>query len=562
MLDRLRRSAIMRPLRSSLVRWQAGVPSEELLIAPPDLRSPDPSFASELAEGTLGLAGAVAHLEGRSPFAIAPPTRAWARALHGFAWLRHVDASDSAEAHNLARKLVQQWLARSAARRWPAWEPDVTGRRILSWLSHFALLLEGGEPGLYAALMRSLGKQLDFLGARWRQTHAGYPRVLTLVALVQGHLCIAGHQRPAAEYAKQLAEELERQILADGGHVSRNPAVLIELLLDLLPLRRCMTAVGQSPPEGLLEAIRRLAPMLRALRLGEGTLARFNGMSVTERDLLATVLAYDDGHSALLDGSGPSGYVRLERGATVILVDAGPAPPLEVSGAAHAGCLSFEMSSGAEALFVNCGAPGPAHQIFGAAARATANHNTLCVNEQSSSMLVRRRLAQWGEAPPIRHPDRVLCRVTHAEDGSARLEASHDGYKRRFRLIHTRALKLEASGERLEGCDKLGPDKGVLRFASDVPFAIHFHLHPRVDVRLGRTGHVDLTLASGERWRLAARGAALSIEESTFYADPLGPRRTLQLVLRATCCGLSEVTWSLERIARARGPAPAAGGSA
>ena len=37
---------------------------------------------------------------------------------------------------------------------------------------------------------------------------------------------------------KQLVAEIERQILPDGGHISRNPGALIELLLDLLPLRQ------------------------------------------------------------------------------------------------------------------------------------------------------------------------------------------------------------------------------------------------------------------------------------------------------------------------------------
>ena len=44
-----------------------------------------------------------------------------------------------------------------------------------------------------------------------------------------------------------LAAELERQILPDGGHSSRNPSILVELLLDLLPLRQCFAARGQPP---------------------------------------------------------------------------------------------------------------------------------------------------------------------------------------------------------------------------------------------------------------------------------------------------------------------------
>ena len=123
--------------------------------------------------------------------------------------------------------------------------------------------------------------------------------------------------------------------------------------------------------------------MLRRLRLGDGQLARFNGMGATERDALAMVLAYDSAAGKppidLWPSSGcpRSGYARLQRGATVVVVDAGTAPPLDLAGEACAGCLSFELSTGAELLLVNGGTPAMAHERATAAARATASHNTL-----------------------------------------------------------------------------------------------------------------------------------------------------------------------------------------
>ena len=50
-----------------------------------------------------------------------------------------------------------------------------------------------------------------------------------------------------------------------------------------------------------------MTAMLRHLRLGDGALARFNGMGATERDALATVLAYDEGRAS------PAGDARSLR---------------------------------------------------------------------------------------------------------------------------------------------------------------------------------------------------------------------------------------------------------
>ena len=41
-----------------------------------------------------------------------------------------------------------------------------------------------------------------------------------------------------------------------------------------------------------------------------------------------------------------TGFQRLDAGAMTVIIDTGPPPPPSVSHDAHAGCLSFELSSG------------------------------------------------------------------------------------------------------------------------------------------------------------------------------------------------------------------------
>ena len=101
-----------------------------------------------------------------------------------------------------------------------------------------------------------------------------------------------------------------------------------------------------------------------------------------------------------------------------------------------------------------------------------------------------------------------------------------------------------------------------MRFPWDVPFAIHFHVHPDAEARIGASPETaELLLDSGAHWRLTASGAALSIEASQYFADTAGVRRTRQVVLRAQCSGATEVRWTLERIRRRptpRSPSPQA----
>ncbi len=553
--DGVRRSALARLRRSRLARWRHRAPvAEELLLAPPDLRPVDPSFAEEVASGSIGLAGLTATLGGASPFAVRPPSAAWARELHGFGWLRHFAGVRTVENEALARRLLEQWLAGQRRHLPEAWAPDVVGRRTISWLSYAALLLDGAGRRPHAAFLRSLEDHAGYLSASWRDAPQGYPKLLALIGWVQACLCIGGHERRLEVAERHLIAELDRQVLDDGGHVSRNPGTLVALLLDLLPLRQCFGARGPTPDggagKGLGDAIDRTMAMLRRLRLGDGQLARFNGMGATERDALAMVLAYDRGRRADPPAVSRSGYLRMEGGATVVVVDAGAAPPLDVAGEACAGCLSFELSSGAELVLVNGGTPAMAHERATAAARGTASHNTLVLAGQSSGRLVRSAsLKRRIGAQPIRLPRRVTCEVSETGDG-AMLRASHDGYANRFGLIHARALLLRPDGECLDGEDTLEGAKSDLRLTQDVPLAVHFHLPPHAGARYGTVeGTADLILRNGACWRLSAWGAALTIEAGPHFAEVLGPVQAQQIVLRAVCYGAARVRWRLERTA-------------
>lgn len=547
--ERTRRGIVSRALNSRPLRWRYGAPRvDQLLIVPQCLRLPDPSFWFEVRQGQFGLAGSLASLEGHSPFDIAAPSRNWRLALNGFGWLRHLAAAEELEAVEAARQLAVEWAIRNDKNTGDAWRPEVLARRVISWISHANLLLEGADERTYHVIASSLGVQLVRLSSAWREALAGHPRLLSLMALVYADLCIAGRDRRLDIDLRMLLEEVRHQILPDGGHVSRNPNTLVEILLDLLPLRQCFRARGRKLPAEIDEAITDMLSMLRFLRLGDGLLARFNGVSVGMPARVATVLAYADAMAPLATHARSSGFERLEQDDTVLIADCGSPPPVVLSNAAHAGCLSFELSCGTEILMSNAGTPGSAHADWVSAARSTANHNTLELGETSSSRLIgTRRIEELLGGLPIRGPHVLSHEAIGPLEGQVGFAASHDGYVERHGIVHHRRIVMEGNGRRIVGIDELKPPRGILRLKRDLPFAIHFHLHPGVVCRRGDRVGIAIIEAGEQRWRMAAEGARLVIEESMYFADVTGPVRRLQIVLRGATYGESEVRWALSR---------------
>ena len=238
-----------------------------------------------------------------------------------------------------------------------------------------------------------------------------------------------------------------------------------------------------------------------------------------------------------------SGTDGLKRGYEV--VDTG-APPVGRAAAAeagglpagadrfaHAGTLAFEMSVGRDRLVVNCGAAPAAEEAWRDALRATAAHSTLVLSDTNSSELRPEGLG--------RRPEQVET-ARHEAAGAQWLEASHDGWRKSFGVLHRRRLYLAESGDDLRGEDMV-----ELPGDAAVPaFAIRFHLHPGVVASLLQDESAALLrLPSGVGWKLRAKGARVALEESVYLGGE--PRRSSQVVLFAED-GEASVQWAITRI--------------
>lgn len=536
------RLAAMRAL--VYLRWPG--PPDRLVIAPQNLRTSDPTRASEIYAGRFALAGKVVVCDSRSPFEMEPPSPEWAEALLGFSWLRHLRAAESAITRANARALVDEWIILQGTWHPFGWRTDILARRVISWLTQATLILHDADVRFYRRFVRCLTRQTRFLRATAGGAPDGVARLQAHIALAYAALCMAGQTRHLRRATNRLTAEIERQILPDGGHISRNPGAQIELLADLLPLSQVYTARNVAPPAELLRAIDRMMPMLRFFRHGDNTFALFNGMGPTPTDLLATILAYDDARGLPVANAVHSGYQRVEAGPAMLIVDTGSPPDLTVSAEAHAGCLSFELSARSQRIVVNCGLPATGKASWRHLARATAAHSTVTFNEVSSCRFLDTAFFRRLFGTLVSDgPGKVT--VSREETGEVvALQASHDGYAEPFGIIHQRRLALSKDGTRLEGEDVFLPDRGET-FSRDVAdaFAVRFHLHPSVRANRLSDGHsVMLALPNKEVWTFFAPVEQVEIEESVHLAGRDGPRRTSQIVIHGRASNVSRVQWS------------------
>jgi len=516
---------------------------DRILFHPTDTRLRKLEDADGFIRGRFRLAGQRLDIRQGSVFDVPMPGDSFAAALHGFDWLRHVEAAGGDLAKAFALKLTQQWLKRYARFTPFVWRTDIVADRLLNLFAHGRFFLPNSDLVWRSRLFVSLRDQAQFLRTT-DDASPGLARLKCAVALTLSGICF-GDSKLSAAGLKRLSLALEHDILPDGGHLSRSPAVLLEAY-------RLLAMVQEADADaGIVRgALDRIGPMLRFFRLGDGALAVFHGGNESDARTVEATLDGDDVMGRPLGHAPYSGYQRLAGERTLVLLDAGPPPSGAYSNHAHAGCLAFEMSTGAQRLIVNCGMAAGESNEWVSALRSTPAHSTLTMDETSSASFLSGRFARLLGPRLVDGPSLVeTCRSEGAH--GITVEANHDGYLARFGAVHQRRITLSPRGTALTGADQLIPagTEQRARSARGIPFSIRFHVHP--DVRLSMAqggGSVILKLSSGEGWRFRTGGGALSVEESVYFGGG-SPRRCEQLVVRSQWTGEPvECAWLFEQL--------------
>ena len=532
-----------------------------------DVRPKARETAEAIISGLYHFPSGLEKTGGYLPFGLGGASAHWQRDLHGFAWLRHFSAGD-AELAALGRYYVKSWLEHTNAHR-QAWQTSVAARRVISWLTNGRILTENvGDHVWQQQLRRALIHQGKFLLQRQRALNDS-GQLPAAAALILLGLSVRGYDHWLERGFDMLTQEIAKQILPDGGHISRNPSEHLSVLFDLLTLKVNLDRQGRPGPDKLSSALDRMLPMLRFFRYGDGGLALFNGAREEESANLQAALAHDDTRGRPFAYAPHSGYQRLSVGRLLLLMDTGTPPPQRYAQSAHAGCLSLEMNSGKRRFIVNCGEARAQDAAWQQASRSTAAHSTLILQDTSSAR--RRRLFNLigRGANMLSHTDSHR----HEDKAGVWLDAGHDGYAHEFGLVHRRRLFISKTGREVRGEDVLEISPRHARQAGRAlehqakHFTIRFHFHP--DVRCGLShGETKLLarLPHGEGWSFKAQAQTSAgsqpkncrlQKQPSIYLGSDRPRRSEQLVLegrtaQGSACGMvAKVNWVWQRTDRA-----------
>lgn len=510
----------------------SGKVPEALLVVPPDPWPGDVTRGRAFMQGVLSFAGQRVEPEnaGWDPAGV---SEGFIAELHGFNWLRDLRSVGGDRARRSARDATANWLHSYGSGHRVFWRPDILGERVAAWISFHDFFCATADETFKRNFYTSLMKQSRYL----QRVLPGQVKGIRLLKAIKG-LAFSGlaldEGYEQLEYALTLLdEEIEKQIGHDGLHASRSPQASLQALRLFVDLRTALISAQIEVPSTLQHAIDRLAPAVRFFRHGDGGLGLFHGAYEGDVNFIDALLTQSAARGKPLKSMPHGGFDRISQSRTVLLMDRGANVPRDYSDTTHMSIGAFEMSVGRDRVIVNCGAFAES-KTWHEALRSTPAHSTLTLD--------RRNVFEPGEQARVM----VEGRRQETRDG-LKMTCAHDGYQPTYGYRHERNITLSDMGERISGEDALVSENGCGK--EDTVFAIRFHLHPTCQVSLIRLGEEALIRTKGGiGYRLRAQNATLTIEESVYWGENGGPRRTSQIALNGSTKGdETRVQWELVR---------------
>lgn len=368
----------------------------------------------------------------------------WRYHQHYFDWLI---CEEHEHLEPIQSDIIEDWMKENQLGSAPSWDPYPSSLRIVNWIKYALFDCKLDEKALQSLAMQS---EHLFNNIEWHllANHL----FANAKALYFAGLFFEG--KTAKKWLRTgeqiLIEQLQEQILSDGGHFERSPmyhALILEDCLDLLEMIRLFQPSGaELLKEQLCAKSARMLAWLEHMTHRDGDVAFFNDACFDVAPQLNALKNYAAKIGVSADFTGQkiiddfqfmeaSGFLHVQMPLYDVFIDYGEIAPNYQPGHSHAGMLSLELAIGEQRLFVNSGI-----SCYGTSAerfeqRSTKSHNTITLAEHNSAEI-------WSGFRVARRPKLVEEKFSLQ---SRSVSFAHDGYQRiDVNAIHKRQVVFES----------------------------------------------------------------------------------------------------------------------
>ncbi len=433
--------------------------------------------------------------------------------LHDFGWLPALNIKTEKE---LGCLIVDQWINNFSNYNEKYWTFDVITNRLINWISSYDIIFKNSDLIFRSKVINNIVKQAKHLFKNINLINTGIDKIKSLAALILVGNSFEQYEEYTQFGLKNLEDELSDFINKDGFVKTKNPEDLFWTLYFLVLIKEWLILSRKQTPAFINIYINSLGISFKFLRFSNGDLPLFNGANQINTERFYEYLE-SRGYEFENMENIFCGYAKIKSKKIEIFMDANNPSSMLHSRNYQAGSLSFELSSNGEKFICNSGSAKNLGEELSYLSLSTAAHSTVTINDTSSCIFQKNKMIRkyFGNSLIEKHD--IFKKEFKNDKEFIRCTIGHNGYEKRFKLLHERQITLFKNKSHVEGIDNL---KCKNLENKNLTYSVRFHIHP--DIRITKTMGNDILLSSnnGEGWIFRSPQIPTKIEKNLYFGNP------------------------------------------
>ena len=424
--------------------------------------------------------------------------------LHSFFWLFTLDLNSPKKE---VQSTISEWINKNYNYNHLTWEIDILSKRIISWISNAKITYEDSSDNYKEKFDWIIKKQVNHLINEINQSEWIDNKMIGCSAIILTG--IAYNEKYFIDYGSILLRRIIKVSFDRHGFPkTRNLRQLNFYLKYFILIREWLKESQNEIGEYLDEIIYHLGQAFTLINKNVNYNFLFNGNhNNIDKNLENQIKKLGYNFKNDLDQVGD--YLLLKNKNFTLAADLGHSPERNYSKDYQSGALSFEFISNKNKIITNSGYFQKSKHQLNLISKFTASQTTLSIGNSSSVNF----LKCSDGTNIINNSLKVFDKKIISNKNLWSFEASHDGYIKRYGIIHQRKVEFFHNNFKLTGSDNIIKKK---KFRS-TNFEIRFHLVPNAKILKTQDGKSIYIEIEKEGWKFTSSTNKIDFETGLYF---------------------------------------------
>ena len=456
--------------------------------------------------------------------------------LNNFYWFFSLDLKSSKKN---TQKIISDWINKNFKYNSESWEFDLTSKRIIAWLSNHTLTIDEADKDYLDKFNNMVQKQTNHLINETNYSKKIENKMIGCAAIILVGL-IYKDEKKYLSYGLSLLKKISNSVFDNYGFTkSRSIKQLIFYLKYFILIREWFKESQIEIPDLVNETIYYLGQGYAFIWQNIKKDILMNGNNISDNKEFDHYLERF-GYKFKNENKEFGGYAILNDKKISIVMDIGQPPYSNFSSEYQSGSLSFEIISNGKKLISNCGYYEGKNEKLMKLSKSTATHNTLAIDDNSSCRFKRRNKDYL-----LKDSLKILKKDIVFEKNYWKISSSHDGYYKKYNLIHERDIEYYPDKSKFIGTDKILFKKSN----SNIKFDIRFHLEPNVKLMKTQDNKTILIELEDEGWKFTCKNFNINIDNGLYFGNKNSYTQNQNIFISGITNSKNEnIIWQINKI--------------